>query len=66
MTLRVITFKLEEEILEKLDLLCKVLNRSRSELIREAIENLIKRYEYQIETEKMLEKIAEVERFRIF
>ncbi|WP_338601033.1 ribbon-helix-helix protein, CopG family [Sulfolobus tengchongensis] len=38
MTLRVITFKVEEELLVKLDLYCINNRKIRSEVIREAIE----------------------------
>jgi len=41
MTMRVITFKLDEDVLEKLDRYARRTGRSRSEVIRRAIEMLI-------------------------
>ncbi|WFO76278.1 ribbon-helix-helix protein, CopG family [Desulfurococcaceae archaeon MEX13E-LK6-19] len=39
--MRVVTFKIEEELLEKIDLLAKINNLSRSELIRRAVKALV-------------------------
>ncbi len=41
MTMRVVTFKLDESILEKLDKYAMRTGRSRSEVIRKAIEMLL-------------------------
>jgi len=46
MGLRVVTFKVEEDFLEKMDLAARRLGLSRSDLIREAIENYLKIYIY--------------------
>ncbi len=62
MGLRVITFKVEEDFLEKMDLVARRLGLSRSDLIREAIENYLKIHIYgDIEefTHKM--KLGEIE-----
>lgn len=44
MVLRVVTFKLDEETLEKLDTVARLAGQSRSELIRQGIEYIIKVY----------------------
>ncbi len=41
MTMRVVTFKLDEDILEKLDRYARRTGRSRSEVIRQALERLL-------------------------
>ena len=41
MTMRVVTFKLEEDVLEKLDRYARRTGRSRSEIIRQALERLL-------------------------
>jgi len=41
MTMRVVTFKLEEDVLEKLDRYATRIGRSRSEVIRLALERLL-------------------------
>ena len=64
--LRVVTFKLEEEKLQELDLLAKAVGKRRSDLIREAIEDLIARYKYKIANQKMKETIAVLERLRVY
>ena len=46
MGLRVVTLKVEEDFLEKMDLAARRLGLSRSDLIREAIENYLKIYIY--------------------
>lgn len=46
MGLRVVTFKVEEDFLEEMDLAARRLGLSRSDLIREAIENYLKLYMY--------------------
>jgi len=43
MVMRVVTFKLEEALLEKVDILAKRMARSRSEIIRQAIIEYIER-----------------------
>lgn len=40
--LRVITFKIDEELLEKLDTFARLENKTRSEVIRKAIELYLK------------------------
>ncbi len=42
MGLRIVTFKVEEDFLEQIDLAARRLGLSRSDLIREAIENYLK------------------------
>ena len=66
MTLRTVTFKLEEEKLQELDLLAKAVGKRRSDLIREAINELIMRYKYKIANQKMKETIAVLERLRVY
>ncbi len=41
MTMRVVTFKIDEDILEKLDRYARRTGRSRSEVIRQALERLL-------------------------
>jgi len=41
MTMRIVTFKLDEEVLEKLDRYARRTGKSRSEVIRLAIERLL-------------------------
>ena len=41
MTMRIVTFKIEEELLEKLDRYAKIRNLSRSDAIRKAIKLLL-------------------------
>ena len=43
MVMRIVTFKLEEALLEKVDILAKRMARSRSEIIRQAIIEYIER-----------------------
>lgn len=45
MALRVITFKVNEKLLEKLDIYANEMGISRSELIRMAIEHLLENFE---------------------
>ena len=58
MVMRVVTFKLEEEILEKVDRIARREGLSRSELIRKAIVTFIERYED-------LKGFARIERIRV-
>lgn len=48
MGLRVVTFKMEEDELDKLDYYAKRKGRSRSEVIREAIRQYIKQNMYKL------------------
>ncbi len=41
MTMRVVTFKIDEDVLEKLDRYARRTGRSRSEVIRQALEKLL-------------------------
>jgi len=66
MTLRTVTFKLEKEKLEELDILAKAVGKRRSELIREAIEDLIARYKCKIANQRMKEVIATIEKLRVY
>lgn len=48
MTMRVVTFKLDEDVLEKLDRYARRTGRSRSEVIRQALERLLSNEEPMI------------------
>ncbi len=54
MGLRVITFKVEEDLLEKIDLVVEKLGITRSDLIRTAIESFIKVYSVKEDASKKL------------
>lgn len=56
MPLRVISFKMDENLLTKLDKLAKATGMSRSELIRHAIELMLKKEEYK-------EKVGNISNF---
>ena len=58
MVMRVVTFKLEEEILEKVDRIARREGMTRSEFIRKAIVTFIERYED-------LKGFARIERIRV-
>lgn len=58
--MRVVTFKVEEDLLELLDRYAIRYNMYRSEAIREAIKNFIKR-----ELEKETVPVAKVEKIRL-
>lgn len=47
--MRVITFKADEDLLEKLDSLARLKNVSRSEIIRKALELYLRLEEYRVE-----------------
>jgi len=46
---RVVTFKVEEDLLEKLDSLAKLKNTTRSDIIRKAIELYLRLEDYRIQ-----------------
>jgi len=46
MTLRVVTFKLDDKVLEQLDRIARRTGKRRSELLREGVELVIEKYRH--------------------
>ena len=67
--LRLVTFKVDEELLEKIDKIALFYGRNRSEVIRKALEVYVKLVEGKSSVDKVDEvnvRIARVERLRIW
>jgi len=60
--MRVVTFKVEEDLLELLDMYAIRYGLNRSEAIRKAIETLVKR---ELEKEKKITPVAKVEKMKL-
>ena len=59
MPMRIITFKIDDELLERLDLVAQRVGATRSELIRKAIIMYITKLENQIQPQKPRIRIIE-------
>ena len=55
--MRVITFKAEEDLLEKLDDLARLKGETRSEVIRQAIELYLKLEEYKVQPQPKIVRL---------
>jgi metal-responsive CopG/Arc/MetJ family transcriptional regulator len=55
--MRVVTFKIEEELLDRLDSFARLKGLSRSEVIRKAIELYLKLEDYKIETKPKIVRL---------
>ncbi len=59
MPMRIITFKIDDELLERLDLVAQRIGATRSELIRKAIIMYITKLENQIQPQKPKIRVIE-------
>jgi len=57
MTMRVVTFKMEDYLLEKLDRIARRTGRSRSELLREGADLVIEKYDRSLFGKSTIEVI---------
>lgn len=53
----IVTFKMKEDDLERLDSVARLLNKTRSEVVREAIEMLLRLEKYRFEPQYKLVRL---------